>query len=396
MSGRARTSTEMHFAASLQPCPACGSRETGELELRGQGTGWALSGTCPSCGKPRGFAFESIAGPHDVRPPIYELGPGPSELISAAEFEAEVARQLPHVDAEPERLAPEPWERSRQALRRALIALNEWLKLTPAAPAAKVEERDRLRALAQRYTDDGDRVYRLEHPHPPKGKLDPESLRAHMRWLQAGQKGGGRLELEYLDLSKVVVGTQQLSWAKLTGVKLIDANLRYATLDDTLLRNLDASGANFDTASLRGAFIDHGTYVRARFTLTNLDGIKIDGADMTGADFERAIWKGARIVDAKLAGVRFGNSRIDEAEFSRCDLRGASFARLDRLPEPTTRGTRFEDCDLRETDWTGRDLRDTAFVRCQFAGAKGKPDAIEGLVVEGGNVTRDALLRQLG
>jgi uncharacterized protein YjbI with pentapeptide repeats len=47
-----------------------------------------------------------------------------------------------------------------------------------------------------------------------------------------------------------------------------------------------------------------------------------------------------------------------------------------------TVGVRFEDCDLRETDWAGRDLSGATFTRCKLMGAHGAPKAAAGCIVE--------------
>jgi len=106
MTARARTYAEMEFAASLQPCPGCGSREAGPREVRGDGTGWVLSGTCPSCGKPRGPSFLTFGDPGELRHDSYELSPEASQLTTPRQFFDELARVLLAIDPDLARLAP--------------------------------------------------------------------------------------------------------------------------------------------------------------------------------------------------------------------------------------------------------------------------------------------------
>jgi hypothetical protein len=58
-------------------------------------------------------------------------------------------------------------------------------------------------------------------------------------------------------------------------------------------------------------------------------------------------------------------------------------------------GARFEDCDFRDACFANADLRGATFVRCQFAAAHGEPRATDGMVVTGGEVSLEELLREL-
>jgi uncharacterized protein YjbI with pentapeptide repeats len=116
--------------------------------------------------------------------------------------------------------------------------------------------------------------------------------------------------------------------------------------------------------------------------------VTITGTDFTKSDLERSDWKGARVTRATFAGVRFGNATIDGATFTNCDFREARFAVLQRLPVATT-ASRFEDCDLRDTDWTGRSLDGATFVRCKLTGAHGKPSSKQRLTIEACDITTE-------
>ena len=49
---KARTATELSFAASLLPCPHCGTTEQGQLDLFGGGENWGVRGTCRTARSP--------------------------------------------------------------------------------------------------------------------------------------------------------------------------------------------------------------------------------------------------------------------------------------------------------------------------------------------------------
>ena len=161
MTGRARSSIEMTFASSLVPCEKCGTRDLGKLELYGDDDLWTYQTVCPSCGTRRTFTYPTVGAPYDVQPSTYELGDGPSTLISRAQFEAELARVKPLIRDQPGELQPREWNASRDAIWRTLTCLIELAKLSP-NPAYDAE-RERLLAVLKRYTADSDRIYDLEH-----------------------------------------------------------------------------------------------------------------------------------------------------------------------------------------------------------------------------------------
>jgi hypothetical protein len=131
---RARSILEMQFAASLEPCPQCGTRiGAQDLSLAGQADAWALTGNCPTCGLPRAFKFRSYGDPLDGAAPRDELGgPAPSEIIAPAGWIAEIERLRPLVHADPTQLDVDAWTASRDANRRTLVCVNELRKFVPA------------------------------------------------------------------------------------------------------------------------------------------------------------------------------------------------------------------------------------------------------------------------
>lgn len=158
---RARSVEEMNFAASLQPCPTCGSRDVEKFQLFGDGDVWTIAGPCPSCATKRAFSFATTGVPYQTLPKPYELGPGPSQLLEADQFRAELARVAPAIHEDPTKLAAVAWHASLAAIDIALTSLNELIKLAPADLAALVAERDRTMATAKRYTADAGRIQAL-------------------------------------------------------------------------------------------------------------------------------------------------------------------------------------------------------------------------------------------
>lgn len=168
-SPRARSIAEMNFAMALEPCPGCGSRDVESLQLYGDGDLWTLAGPCPKCATKRARSFRTQGAPYEAPPnKPYELGAGASDLISEAQFRGELARVSATISDEPTRLAPTAWRASLAASRIALISLNELIKLGVHDREPLTAERDRIRAIAKRYTADAERIEALE----ARGQLD--------------------------------------------------------------------------------------------------------------------------------------------------------------------------------------------------------------------------------
>jgi uncharacterized protein YjbI with pentapeptide repeats len=223
-------------------------------------------------------------------------------------------------------------------------------------------------AISLVYRADADRNWKLEHPHEPKGELSSTTVRAHQRWVAAGRRGEGKLELEHVEAREARVGAADLTAVRMLDVDLSGAKLEAAKFDEAELSDVKLDGAGLDSSSFRGARIEGGSFRRARMSVAKFDRARLSGTDFTGADLEQSRWERTHVEGATFASVRFGDASLDHTELVRCNSRGASFASiLNAVTPPITRGTRFVDCDLRDTDWARRDLTDATFVRCKLA-----------------------------
>lgn len=406
---RARSLGEMRFATTLDPCPRCGA-PTGELDLYGDDDAYVMSGPCPRCATMRSFNFRTYGDPLAGAYTLHELGGrAPSEIISVARFIAELDRVLPHSRPDPTVLAPAEWRASGEAVDRAITCVLELLKFIPDGAAAMPEsalgvdpadraarperysrvwleaERDRLQSLAQGYTDDAPRIWALEEGGAPapavRGRLNRKALAAHEQWVKRGQRGAGRLELVGVEAARAEVGAAELTGARLERVDFTEIQLGYAFLDDAELRDAVLAGANLTSASLRGARITGGSFAGAAMALAKLDDAELDGVDVTGADLDRSVWRGASVTRVDFTGARFGNAALDEATFVGTRFTDADFSPTTPKPRATTRGARFEGCDLRNTRWEGRDLAGASFVRCKLDGIAGQPASVEGVTI---------------
>ncbi|MCP3138322.1 pentapeptide repeat-containing protein [Pyxidicoccus xibeiensis] len=407
---RARTTQEMRFAASLVPCPGCGSRQPAKYELTRGGSMSTLTGPCPQCGTRRAHAWATEGDPLKGAAAVYELGDSrPSQLISVGQFMAEYDRVLPFLREDPEALAPVDWKATVSQLHHALTCVLELRKFVPAnmkvIPDTRLDEATRgdrvarrarytaawldaevarIRELLARYAADAPRIWALDsEANPPPvqhGAIDRNSLRAHEAWLRRGRTGEGRLDVAGFNAKGLRLGGALFSEALLARVTFDQANLGAARFGRSELTEVSMDRAAATSIDLKGAKLTRGTWKQTDLRLATFDGAVIEETAFPHCDFDRSTWSGARITAASFEHARFGNARLDGAVFAGCVFRDAWFAPTTDRPYPTTAGAKFEDCDLRRTLWTGRDLSGATFLRCKLGGARGEPASLEGAV----------------
>lgn len=205
-----RSLAEMRFAASLVPCPHCGSTRTPKLDLQGGRTSWLLHGRCPSCGETRSVQFATDGDPfadgsplgqkHDWR----ELGGAePSRIITPEQFIAELERLRPSTHVDPMTLDVNAWMEASPVVDRAVTTARELVKF-PAHDRFR-GERDRLNVLAERFAADVPRIWmlrqgRLTLSEEIRGVLN-QATSAHLPTLAAIQS--------YLERRPAMVRTER-------------------------------------------------------------------------------------------------------------------------------------------------------------------------------------------
>ncbi|MBA3500684.1 MAG: pentapeptide repeat-containing protein [Myxococcota bacterium] len=403
---RARSGTEMLFAASLIPCPACKAMEPAKLDLIGSGTSWSVSGTCPRCNSRRSHAWETVGNPLKATVLPRQLGDKrPSEIIRVGQFVGELDRLLPQLRPSPAELQPLEWRTSLSAIERAITCLLELKKFVPIADArlTDAERQDRrarperfegawldgelarVLALRDKYTKDAPRIWALEAPAEApaaRGAIDREALTAHAAWVRAGRKGRGRLDVTGYSAKGLRYGGADFTGAHLERVIFDGALLDAAQMVDVELVDVSAREAVCTSIKLSGARITGGTFYRAQLALAVLDTAVIDETSFEGANFDRSTWAAATATAASFDGAVFGNAWLDAGQFRGCTFRKADFHRLAAGIKCTTRGAVFEDCDLRFTRWEGRNLDGATFIRCKLAGITGKAASLANVRIE--------------
>lgn len=399
---RARTFVEMQFAASLEACPHCLSRERGRYDLVGHGMYWSLVGTCPSCRRPRSFSWDTEGNPLDGAHGVRHLGDArPSAIIRPGQFVEELDRLLPVIVLDPRRLTPADWYASRNALNRALTCLIELQKFIPAdvndipeSSLTPIEREDQI-ARSERYARDwladmeahlfdvlaayeadAARIDALERVREPAGAIDDASLRAHAAWLHSGGAAGRRLEVVSRDAPAARLAAANLTAAHLTDVTLDGVILEGALLVDAELSDVRAQSAHMTAVRLDRARVERGSFAHSTLALARFDGAVFTGTDLRKTRLDRSTWTGARVHAAIFDEAIVGNAVLDDAHFSQCSFLRTDLRRVSTVVPATTRAV-FEDCDLRGSRWDGRDVTGAQFIRCKVAGVRGVPVGLD-------------------
>ena len=255
--------------------------------------------------------------------------------------------------------------RAKMAAARLRWALSAAQQLALHAPGSEVQEKE-LQSLALTWRDAANRQ-----------PLTCEDLEAMLGCKDAGpfvsDIDGSGLDLLAIDLHRL-----EIPRVRLVGAKLVDVRMSGAILDAADLGAAHLVRCQLDACALASAVFDR---------------ITLDGCDLARSAFSRSSWQGAAARTCSFAGADLVDTRLDLATFSDCSFRGANLATRGR--GAAMRGSRFVRCDLRETDWSGRDLSGVTFIACAFYGAHGAP-TIGNVVIEGPDLSASADGSQLG
>jgi uncharacterized protein YjbI with pentapeptide repeats len=429
----AQSLKEMQFALSLHPCAICGAPERDPLKMDFRGGTFLSDETlgefriylqCPQCRGWRSLISWTVAKPY-VRHAKDELnGPLPSNILQPMEFLGEIDRLLPAIAEHPHEQGYKEWSDSMQSLRRAILCANELAKFLPPG-ASKIPDdllypesadhqrshpirysasyisslQKQLAELFARYQADLPRykAQRAAEEPPPKlrvGEFTEQSVRAHRAWEARGMVGEGRLVLKNQDIHDIrLPNIGGFCWEgvsiKRARAKLF--NFVKAELIDTTWSECSIVAVQFNEAELVNTRFEGCAMQFVSFARSRASHCKFERCAMDCARLENCQWEHVELMDCEVYDLTFRGALLKH-----CSFRGQQLGGTRKHGHlATTAGSRFEDCDFRDTRWLGRDLSHATFVRCQLAGATGRPVAHEGLVLEDCDVTREQLLAML-
>ncbi len=405
LEGVARDSLEVSFCLEHRGCPRCGCRDIGYQtsdywrdEHARQIACYVL--LCPGCGIERRVQF--VRGPNYLsqKPPGHLGGPDPSMILEPHEFLTELQYDLTEVDKAFAVVPALPSWGSH--LQRAEECLNELRKFLPegageipdtyfrtaaarAARSAHAEwfRRDYLNAQQVRFQELWDAGQRevarrdaageASAPLPPLvAPLSPASVTLHAAWL-ADKDGGQRLQVTGVDATGKRLSAIDLTGATFDDVTLDRADLSFTRLHGAKLTDVRARGAGFASAMLAGTTLVRCDFTAVGMPIAKLGDATIEDCAFTGANLERTTWYRSNVSRTSFADAVMQDVGLDKAVFTDCDFRGADLGIVKEGLLGTTMDAQFVNCDLRDTNWHGRELFRVGFIGCKLAGAHGTP-----------------------
>jgi uncharacterized protein YjbI with pentapeptide repeats len=152
--------------------------------------------------------------------------------------------------------------------------------------------------------------------------------RADLSFIQAVGASFHSADLRGADLSGARLAETHLESAKLNDACLADADLHGARLAGAELKGAELSGADLTGAKLTGATLKDCRCVGAAFagadlTGCDLEGLELPAANFTGANLTNALLTGTSMEDGRLDGARLTNAGLADVDWQRVSLRGA-------------------------------------------------------------------------
>lgn len=159
------------------------------------------------------------------------------------------------------------------------------------------------------------------------------------------------------------------SKCRFSGVPLIGANLRKATLRDCEFVDVKLSSSVLDAASAEGAEFNRcifsmtslreASLSRAVFRDSSLNEVTLQNADLTLSDFGATVFEGVDFRQSKLADADMSRAKCVKSNMQEADLRSAKL-----------KGIRLVDCNLMSANMSAVNLTGCDFSGCDLTGAR--------------------------
>lgn len=243
-------------------------------------------------------------------------------------------------------------------LRWALECVEQFAAYTP-SELARVS--DRLVAARQ--------VAEMWLPERPADSMSPDRLPRIVAELLRDPSG----------LRRIFADNTLLIAFDLDGLPLAGITLR-----GTTIAHVSAKGARLECAEATKAKVVRSSFEGASLRMGIFDGAELEECNLSRANLEGTSWRGARLTRCWAARAVLLNAHLERTRFVDCDLRDVDFQ---GSADITTLDVEFWNCDLRETNWSGRDLSRVTFRRCRMYGIHGSVTGLDEAVIEDADVS---------
>jgi uncharacterized protein YjbI with pentapeptide repeats len=143
-----------------------------------------------------------------------------------------------------------------------------------------------------------------------------------------------------------------------------------ATGDGAYLADLDARGVDLTEVRILGVHIARCRFITNMCHASFIDAV-IEEGDFTYADLRSTMWQRTQVYRSFLRDSSLVDATLDGSTFTDCDLRGADFSMTDGHGLTFGSTTQFLRCDLRGSNWQGRDLSSVTMADCKLHGLAG-------------------------
>lgn len=176
----------------------------------------------------------------------------------------------------------------------------------------------------------------------------------------------------------------------LDDLELGSISLHGASLTDVTARRVSCEAADASATRWHRCQLDSSALAMAVFS-----GSTLEHCELSRANLEGTSWHRATLSHTSLRRAILIDARLDRAAFSDCNLRGADLEIVRSRNVATLAGARFVRCDLRDTNWAGRELGGATFIDCKLFGAHGVP-MLAGVMIERPDLSLGADGSQIG
>lgn len=176
----------------------------------------------------------------------------------------------------------------------------------------------------------------------------------------------------------------------LDDLELGGISLHGASLTDVTARRVSCDAADASSTRWFRCDLENSALAMAVFS-----GSTVEHCELSRSNLEGTTWHRATLSHTSLRRALLIDARLDRAAFSDCNLRGADLEIVRARDVASLAGARFVRCDLRDTNWAGRELGGGTFIDCKLFGAHGVP-MFAGVTIERPDLSPGADGSQVG
>jgi uncharacterized protein YjbI with pentapeptide repeats len=156
---------------------------------------------------------------------------------------------------------------------------------------------------------------------------------------------------------------------------LVSPRGQAASIEGCIWRSVTLSNPKAQRLRLRDARIESSDLANIDMTGATLERVEILSTRLTGATCSEMQLKSVLFHECKLDFALFRMAQLEHCVFEKCNLAEADFYSANLT------GAIFRGCDLNRIDISHATLTGADFRDCRLDGMRGRPDAMDGLII---------------